>query len=110
MVFFGYMMGSKLVGVTGLQRVKDVILIRHTYVMRGWQRKGIGSKLLRHALKLATTKRVLVGTWADASWAINFYRRHGFELLPNKDELLRRYWQIPDRQREVSVVLGLEVE
>jgi len=108
MTFFGYLVGQKLVGVTGLQRVNDVTLIRHTYVLREWQRKGVGSRLLRHTIKLATTRKVLVGTWADANWAINFYRKHGFEPLPNKDELLRRYWKILDRQREASVVLGLE--
>lgn len=109
MAFFGYVTGQKLVGVMGLQRVKDVTLIRHAYVLRDWQGKGIGSELLEHLLKLTTTENILVGTWADAYWAIDFYKEHGFELLPNKDELLRRYWKISSRQRKASVVLGFKV-
>ncbi|MFQ5842675.1 MAG: GNAT family N-acetyltransferase, partial [Thermodesulfobacteriota bacterium] len=77
------------------------------YVLRDQQRRGIGSSLLRYAKGLAKT-RLLVGTWSDATWAIQFYEKHGFRLLPDKDELLRRYWNIPQRQIETSVVLGLE--
>lgn len=110
MAFSGYMTGRKLVGVMGLQRVRDVTLIRHAYVLIEWQGKGIGSRLLEHLLKLTTTRNILVGTWADAYWAIEFYREHRFELLPNKDELLKRYWKIPYSQREASVVLGSKID
>lgn len=110
MTFFSYIVDRELVGLTGLQRVKDATLVRHTYVLRLWQRKGIGSKLLRHGIELAATKKILVGTWAKAYWAINFYQKHGFKLLLNKDELLLRYWKIPDKQREASVVLGLSID
>ncbi len=108
MTFFGYTSDQKTIGVMGLQNVEDVTLIRHAYVLKKWQGKGIGSSLLNHILRLADTKTVLVGTWADAHWAISFYQEHGFTLLSNKDELLRRYWNIPDRQRETSLVLGLK--
>ena len=107
MTFFGWEEGGRLLGVMGFQPVEDVTLIRHTYVLRAQQRRGIGSSLLSYAKGLAKT-RVLVGTWSDALWAIQFYENHGFRLLPNKDELLRRYWNIPERQIEASVVLGLE--
>jgi len=107
MTFFGW--EERLVGVMGFQPVGDVTLIRHAYVLTDHQGRGIGSKLLAHLKGLATTPRLLVGTWADAHWAISFYQKHGFRVLPNKDELLRRYWDIPKRQRETSVVLGLEL-
>jgi len=106
MTFFGWEVNGELVGVTGFEPIKDVTLIRHAYVLPGWQRQGIGSKLLNHLKGLATTSRLLVGTWADARWAITFYKKHGFSLLPNKDELLKTYWDIPQRQTETSVVLG----
>jgi len=109
MTFFGWEVNGELVGVTGFQPVRDVTLIRHAYVLPRWQRQGIGSKLLGHLKGLVTTSRLLVGTWADASWAIDFYEKHGFSLLPNKDELLKTYWDIPQRQIETSVVLGIEV-
>jgi len=108
MTFFGWE-EERLVGVMGFQPVGDVTLIRHAYVLTDHQGRGIGSKLLAHLKGLATTPRLLVGTWADAHWAISFYQKHGFRVLPNKDELLRRYWDIPKRQRETSVVLGLEL-
>ena len=94
-------------GVMGVQPKADVDLIRHAYVRPGSQRSGIGGALLRH-LQGMTGRRVLVGTWAAADWAIDFYRRHGFELVTaqRKDELLRTYWDIPDRQIETSVVLA----
>ena len=107
--FFGYVVTQKIVGVMGLQTMEDVTLLRHAYVLKRWQGRGIGSNLLGHILGFINTRLVLVGTWADAHWAVNFYREHGFAVLPNKDELLRRYWNIPDRQRETSVVLGLEI-
>jgi GNAT superfamily N-acetyltransferase len=98
---------GSLLGVMGVQPKADVDLIRHAYVRPGSQRRGIGGALLRH-LQDMTERRVLVGTWAAADWAIDFYRRHGFELVTpqRKDELLRTYWDIPERQVETSVVLA----
>jgi GNAT superfamily N-acetyltransferase len=110
MTFFGWEEGGELVGVMGFQPVKDVTLIRHAYVLADHQRHGIGGKLIAHLSGLTATKRLLVGTWADAVWAIRFYEKHGFRLMPDKDELLRRYWNVPERQMEVSVVLGLDLE
>jgi GNAT superfamily N-acetyltransferase len=110
MTFFGMEVNGELVGVMGFQPIKDVTLIRHTYVLPRWQRQGISSKLLNNLKCLVTTSRLLVGTWADARWAIAFYEKHGFRLLPNKDELLRTYWNIPRRQVETSVVLGIEIK
>ena len=110
MTFFGWEVDGELVAVIGFQPVKDVTLIRHAYVLPGWQKQGIGDKLLTHLKSLVTTSRLLVGTWADASWAIAFYKKHGFILLPDKDELLKTYWNIPRRQIETSVVLGIEVQ
>ena len=107
--FFGWEEGGELVGVMGLEPVKDVSLIRHAYVLSRWQHRGIGSELLNHLLGLVTTSRLLVGTWADAGWAIEFYKRHDFTLLPDKDDLLKTYWEIPQRQIDTSVVLGIEV-
>ncbi len=107
MNFFGWEGEGRLLGVMGFQPVEDVTLIRHAYVLGDQQRRGIGSSLLRYVKGLAKT-RLLVGTWSDATWAIQFYEKHGFRLLPNKDELLRRYWNISQRQIETSVVLGLE--
>lgn len=107
MTFFGWEEDGELIGVMGFQPKGDVTLIRHAYVLTEQQREGIGSELLNFLKALATTPRLLVGTWADAQWAIKFYEKHGFGLLPNKDELLRTYWNIPDRQIETSVVLGL---
>jgi hypothetical protein len=87
--------------------VRDVDLIRHAYVLPGTQRRGIGGALLGH-LRLLGTRRMLVGTWAAADWAIRFYERHGFALTspPQKTVLLKTYWSIPDRQIETSVVLA----
>jgi GNAT superfamily N-acetyltransferase len=105
--FWGYADGGRLVGVMGIQRRGDVDLIRHAYVSAGSQRRGVGGALLSH-LQGLSDRRMLVGTWAAASWAVAFYRRHGFELVStvHKDELLRAYWTIPDRQIETSVVLA----
>jgi N-acetylglutamate synthase-like GNAT family acetyltransferase len=91
----------------GMQPVQDVDLIRHAYVHPDHQRRGVGAALLGH-LRQQSTRRMLVGTWAAASWAIDFYRRHGFESVPTarKNELLETYWSIPDRQIETSVVLA----
>lgn len=107
--FVGWEEKGALVGIMGIERVKDTTLVRHAYVLPHYQRRGIGSQLLAHIKELTTTPHLLVGTWADAPWAIDFYQKHGFRLLPNKDELLTMYWDVPARQREVSVVLGLDL-
>jgi GNAT superfamily N-acetyltransferase len=104
--FWGYEAKGTLLGVMGIQPVRDVELIRHAYVLPTRQLRGIGTALLSH-LRGLTTQRMLVGTWAAAEWAIRFYRRHGFELVTPDDKtaLLRTYWTVPDRQIETSVVL-----
>jgi N-acetylglutamate synthase-like GNAT family acetyltransferase len=101
--------GGRLQGVMGIQDRGDVALVRHAYVSPGLQRAGIGTMLLRHVLAL-TAKPVLIGTWADATWAIEFYRRNGFTLVAEaeKNVLLHRYWTIPERQVATSVVLADE--
>jgi GNAT superfamily N-acetyltransferase len=98
---------GRLSGVMGIQDKGEVALVRHAYVAPTLQRKGVGTRLLRHVEGLAG-KPILIGTWADASWAIEFYRRNGFTVVPNphKDRLLRTYWSIPARQIETSVVLA----
>jgi N-acetylglutamate synthase-like GNAT family acetyltransferase len=95
------------VGVMGIQDKGDVALVRHAYVASTAQRQGVGTKLLRHVEGL-TDKPILIGTWASASWAIDFYRRSGFTVVPDrvKDRLLRTYWSIPARQVDTSVVLA----
>ena len=105
--FWGYEADGALVGIMGFQPVGEVDLIRHAYVAPGRQRGGVGGALLEH-LASASTRPMLVGTWAAAEWAIRFYRRHGFELVSpeRKSELLKTYWTIPDRQIETSVVLA----
>jgi GNAT superfamily N-acetyltransferase len=104
--FWGFEEGDALQGVMGLQDVLDVTLIRHAYVRTSKRRFGIGGMLLRR-LQTLTTRPVLIGTWADASWAIHFYEKHDFRLVPvgEKDRLLRKYWNVPARQIETSVVL-----
>ena len=101
--------GGKIQGVMGIQDRGDVALVRHAYVSPSLQRGGIGTMLLRHVLAL-TAKPVLIGTWADATWAIDFYRRNGFTLVAEaeKDMLLRKFWSIPARQVATSVVLADE--
>jgi len=108
-VFWGYEEDDQLLGVMGIQDVSDVSLIRHAYVRTSHQEQGIGAMLLA-CLREQTTRPLLVGTWADAVWAIRFYARHGFRQVNKrtKDHLLRRYWSIPDRQVETSVVLADE--
>jgi GNAT superfamily N-acetyltransferase len=108
--FYGWMEGNVLVAVMGIQRVNDVTLIRHAYVLTGRQRRGMGEKLLKHLLSLAGTSEVLVGTWEAARWAVRFYEKHGFKLVSREEKgrLLRKYWNIPERQVETSVVLKLE--
>jgi GNAT superfamily N-acetyltransferase len=98
---------GRLLGVMGIQDKGAVALVRHAYVAPNIQRKGVGTRLLRHVQSLAG-KPILIGTWADASWAIEFYRRNGFSVVPDghKERLLRTYWSIPARQIETSVVLA----
>jgi GNAT superfamily N-acetyltransferase len=105
--FWGCEMGGLLTGVMGVQAVRDVDLIRHAYVLPGQQGRGIGAELIAH-LRRRSTRRMLVGTWAAADWAIRFYRRHGFEPVPAAQvpALLRTYWNVSERQIETSVVLA----
>jgi N-acetylglutamate synthase-like GNAT family acetyltransferase len=105
-VFWGYEADGELVGVMGIQEVDDVTLIRHAYVAPDSQRHGVGGALLEYLVG-TTDRTILVGTWAAATWAIDFYRRHGFELASQESarDLLEAYWMIPDRQVETSVVL-----
>jgi GNAT superfamily N-acetyltransferase len=105
--FWGYDDSGKLIGVMGFQPVQDVTLIRHAYVTTGSQKHGIGAQLLSHLQKLSPGP-LLVGTWSDAVWAIRFYEKHGFQLVrpEQKNFLLKRYWSIPQRQMETSVVLA----
>jgi GNAT superfamily N-acetyltransferase len=104
--FSGWDRSGELLGVMGLQAVRDVRLIRHAYVRPEYQGQGIGGALLA-ALRRQTEGPLLVGTWAGAQWAIRLYQRHGFRLVSSdeKDELLQTYWNVPARQREASVVL-----
>jgi N-acetylglutamate synthase-like GNAT family acetyltransferase len=106
-VFWGCEAGGQLVGVMGIQDVQDVTLIRHAYVRTDHRNRGIGSKLLAH-LYAQCTRPVLIGTWAAATWAIRFYEKHGFRLVTpeEKNRLLKKYWSIPERQVETSVVLA----
>ena len=108
-VFWGWEDAGTLEGVMGLQQVQDVTLIRHAYVRAGSQNQGIGGRLLTHLQGLASGP-LLVGTWADAVWAIRFYVRHGFQFVgrAETERLLKKYWTIPDRQIETSVVLADE--
>ncbi|HEX3534889.1 MAG TPA: GNAT family N-acetyltransferase [Gemmatimonadaceae bacterium] len=98
---------GRLLGVMGIQDKRDVALVRHAYVASTAQRSGVGTKLLRHVEALVD-KPILIGTWAAASWAIEFYQRNGYTIVPSgdKDRLLRTYWSIPARQVETSVVLA----
>jgi N-acetylglutamate synthase-like GNAT family acetyltransferase len=106
-VFWGCENAGSLIGVMGIQAVQDVTLIRHAYVRTTSQKRGIGARLLSDLRELASAP-VLIGTWADAVWAIRFYERHGFQLVgpQEKDQLLKRYWTVPERQIETSVVLA----
>jgi GNAT superfamily N-acetyltransferase len=109
MTFFGWEEERRLVGVMGFQPVREITLIRHAYVLPDRQGKGIGTILLDHLRQMTRTRHLLVGTWADATWAVEFYQKQGFKLMPDKDELLMRYWNIPRRQIETSVVLGIDL-
>jgi len=104
---YGYHQNNTLIGVIGVQEVKDVILIRHAYTLTSYQGKGTGSKLLKYLLKKNHNSRLLVGTWRNASWATRFYEKFGF-ILHAKDQstlLLKKYWKIPSNQIKNSVVL-----
>lgn len=105
--FWGCEAAGALLGVMGLQPVREVDLIRHAYVLPGRQRQGVGSALVAH-LRAISRRPMLVGTWAAAEWAIRFYERHGFALVApeRKIALLQSYWRVPDRQIETSVVLA----
>jgi len=109
--FSCYVEGGKIIGVMGIQDKGDVTLIRHAYVRTADRNKGVGAQLLRHLAAL-TKNPILIGTWADAVWAIRFYEKHGFRLVSfaEKERLLRKYWKIPLRQIETSVVLANDPE
>lgn len=106
-VFWGYEDDDVLLGVMGIQPVRDVDLIRHAYVRPQAQRHGVGGALLRHLRELSQ-RRIMIGTWAAAEWAIRFYEQHGFVCVSSerKTTLLKTYWTVPDRQIETSVVLA----
>ncbi len=106
-IFWGYEEDGKLVGVMGIQDVNDVTLIRHSYVLTEKRNHGIGGKLLSHLRKM-TDRPILIGTWADSVWAVKFYEKYGYRLVTEseKNRLLMKYWKIPERQVETSVVLG----
>ena len=104
---FGYLHNNKLIGVIGFQEIKDVVLIRHAYTLTAFQGKGAGSALLEYLLNKNRNSRLLVGTWKNAKWAIRFYEKFGF-ILHTKEEttlLLKKYWKIPSKQIENSIVL-----
>jgi N-acetylglutamate synthase-like GNAT family acetyltransferase len=105
--FWVYQEGAETIGVMGIQHVQDVTLIRHAYVRTASRSRGIGGQLLQH-LRTIANGPILIGTWADAAWAVGFYRKHGFRVVSHdeKERLLRRYWKIPERQIETSVVLA----
>jgi N-acetylglutamate synthase-like GNAT family acetyltransferase len=107
--FWGCEEDGELIGVMGIQDVQDVTLIRHAYVRTVQRRKGIGGKLLSHLLTLSE-RPILIGTWTAATWAVHFYEKHGFRLVSQeeKNRLLKKYWSIPERQVETSVVLAEE--
>ncbi|MDF9409615.1 MAG: Acetyltransferase (GNAT) family protein [Pelotomaculum sp. PtaB.Bin013] len=108
-VFWGYEADIGLVGVMGIQHIQDVTLIRHAYVRTDSRNQGIGGELLSF-LRKQTNRPILIGTWSDAVWAIRFYEKHGFRLVTpdEKERLLKKYWSIPERQIETSVVLAEE--
>lgn len=105
--FWGFQQERELTGVMGIQPVDDVTLIRHAYIRTDRQRRGIGARLLSHLMQL-TLGPILIGTWRDATWAIRFYQKNGFQLvtLEQKQQLLKRYWTVPESQAAVSVVLA----
>ena len=104
---YGYHDNNKLIGVIGIQEVKDVILIRHAYTLISYQNKGTGSAMLEYLLKKNQNSRLLVGTWKNAEWAIRFYKKFGFIIHAKEQStlLLKKYWKIPSKQIKNSVVL-----
>ena len=110
MTLYGWEEHGRLVAVAGYQPVDDVTLVRHVYVLPEYQHRGIGTRLCNFLKRRTRTRRLLVGAWAGANWAIEFYKKLGFRELPDKDRLLDHYWHIPPRQRRASVVLGLKME
>jgi GNAT superfamily N-acetyltransferase len=104
---FGYHRNNKLIGVIGIQELKDVTLIRHAYTLTSFQSKGAGSALLEYLLKKNKKSRLLVGTWRNATWAIRFYKKFGFILHAKEQStlLLEKYWKISPKQIKNSVVL-----
>ena len=104
---FGYIQNNKLVGVMGIQELKDVTLIRHAYTLTNYQRMGIGKSLLQHLFKVNKSSYLFVGTWQDATWAIEFYEKFGFIRHPKEQttQLLHKYWDISSKQIKNSVVL-----
>jgi len=109
MTFYGCEEKGRLVGVMAIQPEQDSTLIRHAYILPEFQKQGVGSKLLDFLRHLTGTKDLMVGTWTDATWAIAFYKKHGFELLKDKDALLKKYWKIPQRQIDTSVAMRVEL-
>jgi GNAT superfamily N-acetyltransferase len=105
--FYGITVDGELAAVMGIQPVGDVTLIRHAYTLTRFQRQGLGEQLLNYLIDLAKTERILIGTWTDAPWAIKFYQKHGFNQHTREEtnELLNKYWHIPQRQIETSIVL-----
>jgi len=106
-LFWGEEQNNRLIGIMGIQDKGEVTLIRHAYVRTGIRNQGVGTRLLRH-LEILTNNPILIGTWADAVWAISFYRKNGYQLVTveEKNRLLKKYWNIPERQVETSVVLA----
>jgi len=104
---FGYNRNNKLIGVMGIQKLKDVTLIRHAYTLTHYQGTGVGKSLLNYLLEINQNICLLVGTWRDATWAIQFYKKFGFKIHTKKQtiQLLKKYWKIPSNQIENSVVL-----
>ena len=104
---FGYKKDSKLVGVMGIQELKNVTLIRHAYVLTHYQGMGVGKSLLQYLFKINKSSSLFVGTWRDATWAIQFYKKFGFTLHAKKQtaQLLKKYWKVSAKQIENSVVL-----
>lgn len=106
--FYCYEEQGRLVGVMGIEMVKDVTLLRHAYVRSIYQRSGIGGTLLRHVFSMTFTSRLLLGTWKD-SWAVGFYLKHGFRLMPEPDLLLAEFWpRVQKAQADASVVLAID--
>ena len=105
--FYGWEEDGQLIGLMGFEAIKDVTLIRHTYVLPQHQRRGIASRMMDFLKIKVKTKRLLVGTWKDVWWAIKFYEKHGFKLLPTNN-LLNVYWNISERQVETSIVMEME--